>query len=81
MLFRSTSVDWRSYPILTFPEVPERIEIALINHPERPALGAGEPTACTVPAAIGNAIADATDVRLRTVPFTTERVKEALSRV
>jgi len=76
-----TSVDWRSYPILTFPEVPERIEIALINHPERPALGAGEPTACTVPAAIGNAIADATGVRLRTVPFTAERVKEALSRV
>src|SRR2546427_5661001 len=63
-----TSVDWRSYPILAFPEVPERIEITLINHPEKPALGAGEPTACTVPAAIGNAIFDATGVRPRAVP-------------
>jgi CO/xanthine dehydrogenase Mo-binding subunit len=73
-----TSLDWRSYPILTFPEVPERIEITLINHPEKPALGAGEPTACTIPAAIGNAIFDATGVRLRTAPFAPERVKEAL---
>jgi CO/xanthine dehydrogenase Mo-binding subunit len=76
-----TSVDWRSYPILTFPEVPERIEITLINRPEKPALGAGEPTACTIPAAIANAIFDATGARLRTVPFTPERVKEALSLV
>jgi CO/xanthine dehydrogenase Mo-binding subunit len=33
-----------------------------------------------LPAAIGNAIFDATGVRLRRVPFTPERVKAALAR-
>jgi nicotinate dehydrogenase subunit B len=64
-----TSVDWRSYPILTFPEVPDSIEITLLDHPEAPAWGAGEPAACTVPAAIGNAVYDATGQRLREIPF------------
>jgi nicotinate dehydrogenase subunit B len=73
-----TSLDWSSYPILTFPEVPEAIEIALIGRPEQPALGAGEPAVCTVPAAIANAIFDATGARLRRLPFTPERVKTAL---
>jgi len=70
-----TTVDWASYPILTFAEVPESIEIALINHPELPALGAGEAAACAVPAAIANAVCDATGVRLRAIPFTPDRVK------
>src|SRR5262249_49962149 len=73
-----TSVDWASYPILTFAEVPESIDIALIDHPELPALGAGEAAACGVPAAIGNAVFDAVGVRLRHIPFTPERVKSAL---
>jgi CO/xanthine dehydrogenase Mo-binding subunit len=64
-----TSVDWHSYPILTFPEVPDSIEIALLDRPEAPAWGAGEPAACTVPAAIGNAVYDATGQRLRDIPF------------
>ncbi len=64
-----TSVDWQSYPILTFPEVPDSIEIALIDHPDAPAWGAGEPAACTVPAAIANAIYDATGLRLRDIPL------------
>ena len=67
---RVTSVDWQSYPILTFPEVPDSIEIALIDHPEAPAWGAGEPAACTVPAAIANAVYDATGLRLRDIPLT-----------
>jgi len=65
-----TSVDWQSYPILTFVEVPDSIEIALLDHPEAPAWGAGEPAACTVPAAIGNAVCEATGTRLREIPFT-----------
>ncbi len=75
---RVTSLDWNSYPILTFPEVPDDIEIELINRPDQPAMGAGEPTTCAIPAAIANAIFDATGVRLRTIPFTPERVKAAL---
>jgi nicotinate dehydrogenase subunit B len=66
---RVTSIDWRSYPILTFPEVPDSIEIALLDHPEAPAWGAGEPATCTVPAAIANAVVDATGVRLREIPL------------
>jgi CO/xanthine dehydrogenase Mo-binding subunit len=74
-----TSVDWQSYPILTFSEVPDTIEIALIDHPDLPPLGAGEPAVCAVPAAIANAIADATGIRLRALPFTPARVKAALA--
>jgi nicotinate dehydrogenase subunit B len=73
-----TTVDWASYPILTFAEVPETIVIALIDQPDQPSLGAGEAAACAVPAAISNAVFDAIGVRLRHLPFTPERVKQAL---
>jgi CO/xanthine dehydrogenase Mo-binding subunit len=42
-----------------------------------PAIGAGETAITVVPAAIGNAIFDATGIRLREVPFTADRVKAA----
>ena len=74
---RVTSVDWASYPILTFPEAPA-MEVALINHPELPAHGAGEAASAPVAAALGNAVFDATGVRLRSVPFTPARVRAAL---
>jgi CO/xanthine dehydrogenase Mo-binding subunit len=74
-----TSLTWTEYPILTFAEVPE-IEIVLIDRPDEPSLGAGEPAICTVPAAIGNAIFAATGVRLRELPFTPDRVRAALAR-
>jgi CO/xanthine dehydrogenase Mo-binding subunit len=51
----------------------------LINHFDQPALGAGEPANSAIPAAIANAIFNATGARLRTVPFTPGRVKAALS--
>ena len=75
---RVTSVDWASYPILTFPEVPA-VEVALLDRPELPPFGAGEAAATPVAAALGNAIFDATGARLRTVPFSPERVKAALT--
>ena len=75
---RVTSLDWSSYPILTFPEIPD-VEIELIDRPDRPPVGAGEPTTCTVPAAVANAIFDATGVRFRTVPFSPDRMKTELS--
>jgi len=74
---RIKSVDWDSYPILKFSEVPE-IEIVLINRPDQPALGAGEPSTVTTAAAVANAIFDATGVRLRQIPFTPERVAAAM---
>jgi CO/xanthine dehydrogenase Mo-binding subunit len=72
-----TSLNWLTYPILTFAEVPA-IEVALINRPEEPPWGAGEPAICPVAAAIGNAVFDATGARLRTVPFTADRVLAAI---
>ena len=74
---RVTSVDWASYPILTFPEAPA-LEIELIQRLGEPPLGAGEAASAPVPAALGNAVFDATGVRLREVPFRPERVKAAL---
>jgi CO/xanthine dehydrogenase Mo-binding subunit len=75
-----TSTDWSSYPILTFPEVPE-VVMELIDRPTEKPWGAGEPTAALVPSAIGNAIFHATGARLRSVPFTPEKVKAALQSV
>jgi CO/xanthine dehydrogenase Mo-binding subunit len=68
-----TSLTWESYPILTFQEIPE-IEIVLIDRPEEPPWGAGEPAICPVTAAIGNAIFAASGVRLRDVPFSPSRL-------
>jgi nicotinate dehydrogenase subunit B len=75
---RVTTVDWASYPILTFPEVP-RLEFELIQRLDQPPLGAGEAASTPVGAALANAVFDATGARLRTVPFRPERVKAALA--
>jgi nicotinate dehydrogenase subunit B len=72
------SVDWATYPIMRFPSAP-RVEVALIDRPGTVAWGAGEPMACAIPAAIANAVFDATGARLRSVPFTPEKVKAALA--
>jgi nicotinate dehydrogenase subunit B len=73
-----TSLDWSTYHILTFPEVPDEIQVELIDHPDAPAWGAGEISICPMGAVIGNAIFDATGVRLRTLPYTPARVLAAL---
>jgi CO/xanthine dehydrogenase Mo-binding subunit len=77
---RVTSLDWASYPILTFPEIPE-VVIDLIDRPRDKPWGAGEPSAAIVPSMISNAVFDATGVRLRSVPFSPEKVKAGLQRM
>jgi CO/xanthine dehydrogenase Mo-binding subunit len=72
------SVDWETYPIMRFPQAP-KVEIALIDRPGAVAWGAGEPMACAIPAAIANAVFDATGVRLRSIPLTPAKVKAALA--
>ncbi len=72
-----TSVDWVSYPVIRFQDIPN-VEITLIDRPELPASGAAETPIVVVPAAIANAIFDATGVRMREIPFTPERVLKAL---
>jgi nicotinate dehydrogenase subunit B len=75
-----TSADWESYPVLHMDGLPEKIDIVLIERPEEPPSGAAEMALGLVPAAIGNAVFDATGVRLRRVPFTPANVKAALDR-
>src|SRR6266699_6913473 len=75
---RVTSVDWRSYPILRFPEAPQ-VDVVLVERRDQPLLGAGEAATAPVAAAIANAVFDATGIRLRTVPFTAPRVKLAMA--
>jgi CO/xanthine dehydrogenase Mo-binding subunit len=72
-----TSVDWKSYPILKFSEVPE-IETVLVDAPDLPTLGMGECTMGPTAAAIGNAVAHALGVRIRDMPFTRERIARVL---
>jgi nicotinate dehydrogenase subunit B len=75
---RVTSVDWASYRLLRFPQVP-LIEIALIDRRDQPPLGAGEAASSPVPAALANAVFDATGARLRSVPFTAAKLKSVLA--
>ncbi len=74
-----TSVDWESYPILSFDVAP-KIETVILNRPELPMLGAGEAAQNPTPAAIANAIFDATGLRLRDIPFTPEKILAGLCR-
>lgn len=73
-----TSLNWGSYPILTFPNVPD-VVIDLIDRPDEVPWGAGEPTTAVVPSAIANAVFDATGARLRSIPFRPAQVLAALN--
>lgn len=75
-----TSRDWNGYPILRFEEIPDSIDIVLVNnHPKYPSHGGGEPATCPTAAVISNAVFDAVGVRLRQTPFRPDRVKAAMS--
>ena len=67
---RITSRDWSSYPILRFSEIPDEVEVHVLNQPGAPFLGTGEAAQGPTAAAIANAIADATGDRLRDIPLT-----------
>jgi CO/xanthine dehydrogenase Mo-binding subunit len=75
---RVTSVDWATYRSLTLGAEMPIVESVLVSHPEAEAAGAGETAITIVAAAVGNAIFDATGVRIREVPFTQDRVRAAL---
>ena len=74
-----TSVDWMTYPILDITETPAEVNVVIVNHPELPPTGAGEPSIRPIAAAIANAIFDATGVRIRRVPFSPGNVKAAFA--
>jgi nicotinate dehydrogenase subunit B len=75
---RITSIDWQTYPILRFNAVPDSVEVHIINRPGLPFLGSGETGQGPAAASIANAIADATGKRLRNLPLTRKRIKDAI---
>jgi CO/xanthine dehydrogenase Mo-binding subunit len=75
---RVTSVDWSSYESLHLDYDMPAIEIVCVAPTGVAATGAGETSITLVPAAIGNAVFDATGARLRDVPFTPARMLAAL---
>jgi CO/xanthine dehydrogenase Mo-binding subunit len=75
---RITSIDWQTYPILRFNAVPDRIDVHIINRPGQPFLGSGETGQGPAAASIANAIANATGKRLRDLPLTRKKIKDAI---
>jgi nicotinate dehydrogenase subunit B len=75
---RITSIDWQTYPILRFNAAPERIDVHIINRPGQPFLGSGETGQGPAAASIANAVANATGKRLRNLPLTRKRIKDAI---
>ncbi len=74
---RRLTHNWTDYPILRFPQIPT-LQVELINRPDERPLGVGEGSQGPAVAAIANALAQATGRRLRDLPFSAERVKQAL---
>jgi CO/xanthine dehydrogenase Mo-binding subunit len=72
------SRDWVTYPVIRFDHMPA-FDFQIIDRKDQAAVGAGEVLITNAPAAIGNAIFDATGKRLRQVPFTPTRVRAALA--
>ena len=72
-----TSLDWASYPIMTFTDVPE-ISSEIVDAPDLPTLGMGECTFGPTAAAIGNAVHHALGIRVRDMPLSRERIAAAL---
>ncbi len=66
---RVTSRDWSTYPILRFAGVPDSVEVVVVDRPGEPFLGLGEAAQGPTAAAIANAVAHATGVRVRELPL------------
>jgi nicotinate dehydrogenase subunit B len=77
---RITSVDWASYPILRFTDLPDSVEVHVIDRPGQPFLGAGEAAQGPTAGAVGNAIAHAIGKRIYDLPLSRERIRAAIGR-
>jgi nicotinate dehydrogenase subunit B len=81
MLFNGGDIlvrNFNRYSITNFSMVPPKLETVLLDLPDEPPQGGGEPPIVTVGAMIGNAIFDACGARLLRLPMTPERVLEAI---
>ena len=71
-----SSLDWNSYPIFRFHQVPE-VEVEVIDRPQEDVMGAGEAAQGPAAAAIANAVFNACGKRVRSLPMVAEKVMEA----
>ena len=69
--------NFDSYDLTRFSQIPS-FEIILVENPDLPPQGCGEPAITTVGAVLANAIFDATGCRLHTLPMTPERILSAI---
>lgn len=76
----ATAADWSTYPVARARDIPGSVDVVLLNRPDLPSSGAGEASSRPTAAALGNAVFDACRARLRQVPFTAGRVRDALAR-
>jgi CO/xanthine dehydrogenase Mo-binding subunit len=72
-----TGLDWNTYPILTFREVPE-VATRLISRPDLPWASAGEAGQVATAAALGNAVSNAVRGRVRRLPLKPDYVKSLM---
>jgi len=75
---RITSIDWQTYPILRFDAVPDKVDVHIINRPGMPFLGSGETGQGPAGASVANAVANATGKRLRNLPLTRKKIRDAI---
>jgi isoquinoline 1-oxidoreductase len=69
--------NFDSYQIPRFSWLP-KLDCVIMERKDQPPQGGGEPAIIGVGAAVGNAVFDATGARLFRVPFTPERVLQAV---
>jgi isoquinoline 1-oxidoreductase subunit beta len=75
---RVAAENFDQYPLLTMDQAPE-VRTILLGSPTGKPGGVGEPPIGPVGAVIGNAFFALTGVRLRYLPMTPERIKQALN--
>jgi nicotinate dehydrogenase subunit B len=73
-----TSIDWATYPILRFSELPESLTVRVLDRPGTPFLGCGEAAQGPAAAALANAVANATGKKVRDLPLNPAHVKAVL---
>lgn len=71
--------NFDTYELPRFSWLP-KIETVILNKPDEPSRGGGEPAIIVMGAVLANAVYDATGARLLELPMTPERVKAALAK-
>ena len=71
--------DMEFYLIAGMSDMP-KLEVKIVNQPDRGVIGIGEPPAISTAAAIANAVRNATGVTIRSLPLTPDKILSALER-